>query len=225
MTRWPRAAARSGAVLAALLIGACAAVPPEPLTEPGESLTGRLAVRIEGSDGAGPRSVSAAFELLGSPRAGRLNLSTPLGSMLAQARWAPGSVVLATPQGEKNFADLDSLTSEVLGESLPVAALFDWLRGRPWAGAPSTARMAPGGPGFEQLGWVEYRLGNRDEAIRLLRDAYRAQPDAEIAAHLGEVLWVNGQADEARRVFSEGRKRVAADDVLRETLTRLRVDL
>ena len=77
----------------------------------------------------------------------------------------------------------------------------------------------------DSLGWVEYRLGNRDEAVRLLRDAYRVQPDAEIGAHLGEVLWVNGQAEEARRVLREARGRDAANDVLRETLARLRVDL
>ena len=77
----------------------------------------------------------------------------------------------------------------------------------------------------DSLGWVEYRLGNRDEAVRLLRDAYRAQPDAEIGAHLGEVLWVSGQTDEARRVLREARGRDAANDVLRETLARLRVDL
>ena len=77
----------------------------------------------------------------------------------------------------------------------------------------------------DSLGWVEYRLGNRAEALRLLRDAYRLQPDAEIAAHLGEVLWVDGQADEARKVLREGRQRDAANDVLRETLARLRVDL
>ena len=77
----------------------------------------------------------------------------------------------------------------------------------------------------DSLGWVEYRLGNRDEAVRLLRDAYRLQPDAEIGAHLGEVLWVSGQPDEARRVLREARGRDAANDVLRETLARLRVDL
>jgi len=42
----------------------------------------------------------------------------------------------------------------VLGESLPLAALFDWLRGRPWPGATSRPLPAPGGVGFEQLGWV-----------------------------------------------------------------------
>jgi Flp pilus assembly protein TadD len=86
--------------------------------------------------------------------------------------------------------------------------------------------LSPGEPSItDSLGWVEYRLGNREEAIRLLRDAYRGQPDAEIAAHLGEVLWVNGQADEARRVLREARQRDAANEVLRETLARLRVDL
>ena len=86
--------------------------------------------------------------------------------------------------------------------------------------------LSPGEPSItDSMGWVEYRLGHRDEAIRLLRDAYRSQPDAEIAAHLGEVLWVNAQTDEARRIFAEGRKRDANNDVLRETLARLRVSL
>jgi len=68
--------------------------------------------------------------------------------------------------------------------------------------------LSPGEPSItDSLGWVEYRLGNRDEAVRILRDAYRAQPDAEIGAHLGEVLWVSGQADEARRIWREARAR------------------
>ncbi len=86
--------------------------------------------------------------------------------------------------------------------------------------------LSPGEPSItDSMGWVEYRLGHREEAIRLLREAYRGQPDAEIAAHLGEVLWVDGQADEARRVLREARQRDAKNEVLRETLTRLRVDL
>ena len=85
--------------------------------------------------------------------------------------------------------------------------------------------LLPGDPFItDSLGWVEFRLGNRDEAIRLLRTAYTARPDTEIAAHLGEVLWAAGQRDEAKRVWREARGRDAANDVLRETLTRLRVD-
>jgi tetratricopeptide (TPR) repeat protein len=86
--------------------------------------------------------------------------------------------------------------------------------------------LSPGEPSItDSLGWVEYRLGNREEAIRLLRGAYQARPDPEIGAHLGEVLWSAGHPDEARRVFREARSRDAQNDVLRETLARLRVDL
>ena len=86
--------------------------------------------------------------------------------------------------------------------------------------------LSPGEPFItDSLGWVEYRMGNRDEALRLLRSAYQSRPDPEIGAHLGEVLWVAGQRDEARRVLREARSRDAGNDVLREMLTRLRVDL
>jgi tetratricopeptide (TPR) repeat protein len=86
--------------------------------------------------------------------------------------------------------------------------------------------LSPGEPFItDSLGWVEFRLGNREEALRLLRMAYKARPDPEIAAHLGEVLWSLGQKDEARKIWREGRQRDGANDVLRETLGRLRVDL
>ena len=159
-----RIAARLGSALAALAIVGCAAVPQAAGPGVGTTtLSGRLAVRVDGIDGGAARSLNAAFELEGDSRAGRLSLSTPLGSVLAQARWAPGSVVLATPQGETSFSDLDALTREMLGESLPVAALFDWLRGRPWPGATSTASAVPAEPGFEQLGWA-VSLARFDEA-------------------------------------------------------------
>ncbi len=163
MTWRARAAANSASLLTGLLMAACAVVPQAPGTATSEALSGRLTVQVEGAAGVAARSMSAGFDLQGDPQTGRLNLSTPLGTVLAQARWAPGSVVLATPQGEKRFADLDALTQEVLGESLPVAALFDWLRGRPWPDVASTANVAPAGPGFEQLGWA-IDLARFDEA-------------------------------------------------------------
>jgi Flp pilus assembly protein TadD len=86
--------------------------------------------------------------------------------------------------------------------------------------------LSPGDPFItDSLGWVEFRLGNQDEALRLLRQAYAARPDTEIAAHLGEVLWALGQRDEARRIWQESAGRDAANDVLRETLARLKVGL
>jgi tetratricopeptide (TPR) repeat protein len=86
--------------------------------------------------------------------------------------------------------------------------------------------LSPGDPFItDSLGWVEYRLGNGEEALRLLRQAYSARPDTEIGAHLGEVLWSLGQRDEARRIWRESKGRDASNEVLRETLARLRVDL
>ena len=86
--------------------------------------------------------------------------------------------------------------------------------------------LSPGDPFItDSLGWVEYRMGNLNEALRLLRQAYAARPDVEIGAHLGEVLWAAGQRDEARRIWAESKGRDAANDVLRETLARLKVDL
>ena len=73
----------------------------------------------------------------------------------------------------------------------------------------------------DSMGWVEYRLGNHAEALRLLRQAYKARPDAEIAAHLGEVLWVSGEREEARRIWAEGRARDPKNDALQETTRRL----
>jgi tetratricopeptide (TPR) repeat protein len=74
----------------------------------------------------------------------------------------------------------------------------------------------------DSLGWVEFRLGNHEEALRLLRQAYQSRPDAEIAAHLGEVLWVVGQQDEARKVWGEGAQRDPKNEALRETRKRLK---
>ena len=86
--------------------------------------------------------------------------------------------------------------------------------------------LSPGEPFItDSLGWVEYRLGNSEEALRLLRGAYQSRPDPEIAAHLGEVLWATGQVEEARKIWREGRSRDSANDVLKETLARLRVEL
>ncbi|MEN9545075.1 MAG: hypothetical protein RLZZ598_1908, partial [Pseudomonadota bacterium] len=74
--------------------------------------------------------------------------------------------------------------------------------------------LAPGDPFLvDSLGWVEYRMGNHDEAVKWLRQALRARSDPEIAAHLGEVLWVAGERDEARRVLRDARKRDPANEV------------
>ena len=84
--------------------------------------------------------------------------------------------------------------------------------------------FAPGDPYIsDSLGWVEFRLGNRSEALRILETAFKARPDAEIAAHLGEVLWAMGQRDRAQSVWREGLILNPENETLQETLKRLRV--
>ncbi|TFZ06401.1 tetratricopeptide repeat protein [Ramlibacter henchirensis] len=84
--------------------------------------------------------------------------------------------------------------------------------------------FAPGDPYIsDSLGWVEFRLGNRSEALRILETAFKARPDAEIAAHLGEVLWTVGERDKAQAIWREGLMLNAENETLQETLKRLRV--
>lgn len=70
------------------------------------------------------------------------------------------------------------------------------------------ARVAePGNAAIiDSYGWVLYRLGRLDEALVELRRAYTLQKDAEIAAHIAEVLWMLGRRDEARRYFDDARR-------------------
>jgi tetratricopeptide (TPR) repeat protein len=74
---------------------------------------------------------------------------------------------------------------------------------------------------IDSMGWVRYRLGDLDASLENLRRAYAKQPDPDIAAHLGEVLWASGERDEARRVWDEGRKKDARNKALIETIRRL----
>ncbi|MFN4115270.1 MAG: tetratricopeptide repeat protein [Inhella sp.] len=74
---------------------------------------------------------------------------------------------------------------------------------------------------IDSLGWVAFREGKFDEAERLLRQAHSARPDAEIAAHLAELLWLQGRKDEARDVASQAQSREPDNAVLRETRRRL----
>lgn len=85
---------------------------------------------------------------------------------------------------------------------------------------------APSDPFIQDsLGWVEFRMGNKAEALRIFEAAYKAKPDAEIAAHLGEVLWSLGQRERAVALWKEGQLINPDNETLLETLKRLRVKL
>ena len=71
---------------------------------------------------------------------------------------------------------------------------------------------------LDSMGWVHYRLGNNDLAREYLQKAIDLRLDAEIAAHLGEVLWMDGERDQARTVWQRGHENDPDNSVLRETL-------
>jgi Flp pilus assembly protein TadD len=75
----------------------------------------------------------------------------------------------------------------------------------------------------DSLGWVEYRMGHYDAATTLLSQAYSSRKDTEIAAHLGEALWAEGKHDEAMRVLRDAHRLDAGNEVLKQTMARLKV--
>lgn len=74
---------------------------------------------------------------------------------------------------------------------------------------------------LDSMGWVHYRLGDLDQAEKYLRQAYDVYPDHEVAAHLGEVLWMQGKRREARKIWSDALKSTPDSKTLSETLQRL----
>ena len=85
------------------------------------------------------------------------------------------------------------------------------------------AELLPDDPAvLDSLGWVYYRLGEREIAIRWLRKAFDTLEDAEIAAHLGEVLWVDGQLEEAEKIWQRGLKVESDHPLLLETIKRFK---
>jgi tetratricopeptide (TPR) repeat protein len=86
--------------------------------------------------------------------------------------------------------------------------------------------LSPGDPAIlDSLGWVYYKLGQYSESEALLREAHNAFPDPEVAAHLGEVLWVQGRQFEARDVWRDGLGRVPDHPIILETVKRLGAEL
>jgi tetratricopeptide (TPR) repeat protein len=75
----------------------------------------------------------------------------------------------------------------------------------------------------DSMGWVEFRLGHLAESRRWLELAFERRPDAEIATHLGEVLWELGEQDAARKVWQRGQQQQPGNETLQRTLDRLQV--
>jgi outer membrane lipoprotein LolB len=164
------------ALLSAALVGisGCANLGPQ---QPPPDLAGRLAVRVDASATTPSRSFSADFDLRGNSNRGTLRLSGPLGATLAEVRWLPGRAELADAQGTRAYDTLDAMAQDLFGEPLPLIALIDWLRGRPWPGAANVKHD----DGFEQLGW---RIGLGGFADGVLQANRASAPAVSVRARL-----------------------------------------
>lgn len=124
-----RTLAAAAAASVALTLGGCATVQPPPAAAaatPAQAWSGRLSLQVAEQPN---ESFSAAFELKGSPQQGELVLLTPIGSTLGLVQWEPGRAVLRSPMRTTEYPSLDALLTQLAGSPIPVAALFDWLRG------------------------------------------------------------------------------------------------
>lgn len=170
--------ARCRALLAgavALLLAACAALPP-PAAE--QSFAGRFALTAVGRDADGaPRNenVSGRFTLAVAGDSATLDLASPLGTTLARLQSLPDGARLQVPENgglrEVRDANAEQLAERVLGFPLPLAGLPWWIRGLP---APDRAaqvtREATAITYFEQDGWaihIDERFDGRGAPRRL----------------------------------------------------------
>ena len=75
---------------------------------------------------------------------------------------------------------------------------------------------------LDSLGWAYYRKGQLDKAIQYLEKAYQTSQDPEIAAHLGEVLWLKGKHDEAKKIWAEALSKNPDNDLLISTTNKFK---
>ena len=112
--------------LLVLVLAGCAQPQPMPANSHRTLWTGRLALQVEEQ---ASQSFSASFELSGSAQQGQFILLNPLGNTLARIQWDAGHAEITTGQSTRESESLDALLHDVLGTSIPVAALFSWLEG------------------------------------------------------------------------------------------------
>lgn len=161
------------------LAAACASLPP---ATGGVNYTGRFALIVTGEDRH--ESVSGRFALTVDRSDVTLDLSTPLGTTVARVQSGPAGARLTVPSGSglrtAEGPDPEALSQQVLGWTLPVSGIRDWIEGRPVPGHPY--RLDPGEAGAAQLeqdGWtIHFPPRDTDGHIRRLDMSRPQQPDA-----------------------------------------------
>lgn len=153
-------------LLGLAVLAGCATL-PSPVTG---GWSGKLGYRVDASSTQRAQAGSALFELQGDARSGRMLLTSPLGTALAEAQWNEHIARLHDGQTWRDFPSLAAL-GEALGVALqgppvPLHALFDWLQGRP---TPGEAHEPLPEGGFMQAGWRVLRQGDTQWRIERSR--------------------------------------------------------
>ena len=115
------------ALSCALLAAGCATPRMTPV-DANAYWSGRMAIQVLKDP---PESLSAGFELQGSALTGEMVLLSPIGTTLARLEWTPQGARLAQGQQQLESTSLQRLGARLTGTELPIAALFEWLAGRP----------------------------------------------------------------------------------------------
>jgi outer membrane lipoprotein LolB len=161
------------------LAAACTTLPP---ATGGVNYSGRFALVVDGADRHEATSGRFALNVDGSDVT--LDLSTPLGTTVARLQSGPEGAVLTVPSAgglrTARGPDPDALSLQVLGWTLPVSGIGDWIEGRPASGRPY--RLDPGQDGAAQLeqdGWtIRFEPRGSDGRIRRLDMNRPRQGDA-----------------------------------------------
>ena len=74
---------------------------------------------------------------------------------------------------------------------------------------------------MDSMGWVLFRQGKQQEALKTLEKAYSLKADPEIAAHLSEVLWAMNRQDDARRVLKDAAKEFPDNEIIKGAIKKL----
>lgn len=176
-----------------------------------------LEADLRQKDGDAPGEMDAfARGLAAYPDDGALLYARSLGwerrDDIARAEADLRKVLVAEPD---NVAALNALGYTLADRTTRYAEALDLI---------DRARVAePDNPAIiDSYGWVLYRLGRTREALVELRRAFALQKDPEIGAHLGEVLWVSGDREGARKVLDDARKLDPQNRSLQRVLAKLR---
>ena len=112
-----------------------------------------------------------------------------------------------------NIQALNALGYTLIDQTERIQEGFDYIR-KAYERSPNDAAI------IDSMGWAHYRLGNHQEALKYLREAFNKLNDAEIAAHLGEVLWVTGNQDEAQKIWEDALRQTPEHKTLLDVIER-----